>query len=266
MAAASRFWHSIAAAAWPMSRDACRTAIPPPAAWATGLVPSRASVGSPARSGRGRARAPWWPRVSCWTAAGAAAASCNAEPRWCRIPAKIACGDDWACADPRRRCRVVWPTVQAMGWRRRKRRNSQCAPSSRTAMQPARTLMPACIVRCCRRGGRRGAGPHRRGGVAGALHRRGQHQRQLVSGGRVSQHGVAQRHRRTCRAAHPAFTYPFTGSPLIILHSDGLTSRWDLATYPGLAGQHPSLLAGVLLRDFRRGRDDASVVAMRLLR
>ena len=59
------------------------------------------------------------------------------------------------------------------------------------------------------------------------------------------------------------FTYAFGGTPVVILHSDGLTSRWDLAAYPGLATQHPSLLAGVLLRDFRRGRDDASVVAVR---
>lgn len=59
------------------------------------------------------------------------------------------------------------------------------------------------------------------------------------------------------------FTYEFSDSPLVILHSDGLTSRWDLTAYPGLTAQHPSLMAGVLLRDHRRGRDDASVVAMR---
>lgn len=59
------------------------------------------------------------------------------------------------------------------------------------------------------------------------------------------------------------FTYPFTGKPLVLLHSDGITSRWDLGSYPGLAGQHPSLIAGVLLRDHRRTRDDATVVAMR---
>lgn len=59
------------------------------------------------------------------------------------------------------------------------------------------------------------------------------------------------------------FTYAFTTSPLVILHSDGVTTRWDLGSYPGLAAQHPSLIAGVLLRDHRRGRDDATVVAMR---
>ncbi|HEY6434822.1 MAG TPA: ATP-binding SpoIIE family protein phosphatase, partial [Acetobacteraceae bacterium] len=59
------------------------------------------------------------------------------------------------------------------------------------------------------------------------------------------------------------FTYGFTTDPLVILHSDGVTTRWDLGSYPGLAAQHPSLIAGVLLRDHRRGRDDATVVAMR---
>jgi anti-sigma regulatory factor (Ser/Thr protein kinase) len=59
------------------------------------------------------------------------------------------------------------------------------------------------------------------------------------------------------------FVYDCQIDPLVILHSDGLTSRWDLAAYPGLAVQHPSLVAGVLLRDHRRARDDASVVAMR---
>ena len=59
------------------------------------------------------------------------------------------------------------------------------------------------------------------------------------------------------------FTYEFSGNPLVILYSDGIATRWDLASYPGLASQHPSLIAGVVLRDHRRGRDDASVVAMR---
>lgn len=59
------------------------------------------------------------------------------------------------------------------------------------------------------------------------------------------------------------FTYPYSGSPVVLLHSDGLTARWDLDAYPGLASSHPSLIAGILFRDHRRGRDDASVVVMR---
>ena len=49
----------------------------------------------------------------------------------------------------------------------------------------------------------------------------------------------------------------------LILHSDGLSAKWELAGYPGLAASHPSLIAGVLFRDHRRGRDDATVLAMR---
>ncbi|HEY2618891.1 MAG TPA: ATP-binding SpoIIE family protein phosphatase [Acetobacteraceae bacterium] len=85
----------------------------------------------------------------------------------------------------------------------------------------------------------------------------------LVNGGKA-RHMVS--HNGTAGHVAPRireFTYEFSGEPLVIMHSDGLTSRWDLAGYPGLAAQHPSLVAGVLLRDNRRGRDDASVVAMR---
>ncbi len=59
------------------------------------------------------------------------------------------------------------------------------------------------------------------------------------------------------------FTYPFCGVPCVIMHSDGLSSRWRIADYPGLAVCHPSLIAAVLFRDFRRDRDDATIVVMR---
>jgi anti-sigma regulatory factor (Ser/Thr protein kinase) len=50
---------------------------------------------------------------------------------------------------------------------------------------------------------------------------------------------------------------------ILIMHSDGLQSRWDLSRYPGLLSKQPALIAGVLLRDFRRERDDASVLVMK---
>jgi anti-sigma regulatory factor (Ser/Thr protein kinase) len=57
------------------------------------------------------------------------------------------------------------------------------------------------------------------------------------------------------------FAYPWSSDSLLIMHSDGLMSRWDLQAYPGLLHRHPSLIAGVLYRDFSRGRDDVTVVA-----
>jgi anti-sigma regulatory factor (Ser/Thr protein kinase) len=60
-----------------------------------------------------------------------------------------------------------------------------------------------------------------------------------------------------------AFQYAFRAQATVIMHSDGLSPRWDLTDYPGLLTAHPSLIAGILYRDFRRGRDDASIVVVR---
>ena len=59
------------------------------------------------------------------------------------------------------------------------------------------------------------------------------------------------------------FTYPIAGSPLVVLCSDGLATSWALDRYPGLAQRHPTLIAGVLYRDFNRGRDDVTVLVAR---
>jgi hypothetical protein len=59
------------------------------------------------------------------------------------------------------------------------------------------------------------------------------------------------------------FQYPWSADSSLIIHTDGLGSRWTLEDYPGLMRRHPALIAGVLYRDFRRGRDDASIVVLR---
>ncbi len=59
------------------------------------------------------------------------------------------------------------------------------------------------------------------------------------------------------------FTVPWPADGILVLHSDGLQSRWDTAAYPGLLARHPAIIGGALLRDFRRQRDDASVVVVK---
>jgi anti-sigma regulatory factor (Ser/Thr protein kinase) len=59
------------------------------------------------------------------------------------------------------------------------------------------------------------------------------------------------------------FTYPWPEGATLIMHSDGLLSRWKLDAYPGLLGRHPAVIAGVLFRDFQRPRDDVSVLVAR---
>ncbi len=61
------------------------------------------------------------------------------------------------------------------------------------------------------------------------------------------------------------FTYPYTGTPTVVMHSDGMSAKWNPDDYPGFPSAHPSVIAGLLFRDFRRGRDDATVAVMRAI-
>lgn len=54
--------------------------------------------------------------------------------------------------------------------------------------------------------------------------------------------------------------YAWPEGALLVMHSDGLQSRWDLSRYPGLQLRHPAIIAAVLYRDFVRGRDDVTVL------
>ena len=50
---------------------------------------------------------------------------------------------------------------------------------------------------------------------------------------------------------------------VLVMHSDGLQTKWDLSTYAGLLSRHPALICGTLLRDFRRHRDDTSILVVK---
>jgi serine phosphatase RsbU (regulator of sigma subunit) len=59
------------------------------------------------------------------------------------------------------------------------------------------------------------------------------------------------------------FEYRWPPDSCVVMHSDGLSARWNLGMYPGLVRHHPATIAGVLYRDFARKRDDATVVVVR---
>ncbi len=75
----------------------------------------------------------------------------------------------------------------------------------------------------------------------------------------VAHHGTLGHQMRT---AHE-FSYPWQAGDLLVLASDGLQTRWSLDRYPGVTARHPSIAAALLHRDFRRERDDATVVVVR---
>lgn len=58
-------------------------------------------------------------------------------------------------------------------------------------------------------------------------------------------------------------TYPWSDDAVLVVHSDGLSSGWLLERYPGLIQHSAALIAGVLYRDFTRGRDDVMVVVIK---
>jgi anti-sigma regulatory factor (Ser/Thr protein kinase) len=74
--------------------------------------------------------------------------------------------------------------------------------------------------------------------------------------GMVSQNGTAG---HVASRIHE-FSYAVPPGAMVVMFSDGLTSHWDLAPYPGLTTRHPSIIAGILYRDFKRQRDDVTVV------
>ena len=85
----------------------------------------------------------------------------------------------------------------------------------------------------------------------------------VLSGGKrrylVSQNGIVGHEYRKASE----FWQPWQADSLLLLHSDGIGTQWNLERYPGLLARDPSLIAGVLYRDFVRGRDDATVVVLK---
>jgi anti-sigma regulatory factor (Ser/Thr protein kinase) len=91
------------------------------------------------------------------------------------------------------------------------------------------------------------------GNVAGTIFAEGA-SRSLISHNGTVGHGLRK---------VQVFEYPFPDGALLVMHSDGLSTHWRLDQYPALAARHPGLVAGVLYRDFTRGHDDVTVVAVR---
>lgn len=58
------------------------------------------------------------------------------------------------------------------------------------------------------------------------------------------------------------FTYRWTPTSTLLMHSDGLATRWRMEQYPGLLGRDPSVVAAILQRDHTRGRDDVTVLVL----
>ncbi|MEV4799225.1 SpoIIE family protein phosphatase [Nonomuraea sp. NPDC049421] len=77
--------------------------------------------------------------------------------------------------------------------------------------------------------------------------------------GMISLPGIAGHQRDKLRE----YDYAVPPHSLLVLHSDGLTERWDVTGLPGLSAHTPAVVAATLLRDAGTRRDDATVLAVR---
>jgi anti-sigma regulatory factor (Ser/Thr protein kinase) len=91
------------------------------------------------------------------------------------------------------------------------------------------------------------------GNIAGSI-RAGGKSRSMISHNGILGHQVRK---------VQEFQYPFPKGALLVMHSDGIDTHWDLGAYPGLEARHPSFVSAALFRDHSRGRDDLTVLALR---
>jgi anti-sigma regulatory factor (Ser/Thr protein kinase) len=75
----------------------------------------------------------------------------------------------------------------------------------------------------------------------------------------ISIPGIAGHQARVIRQ----FEYEVPPGAAVILHSDGISSRWEAAALPGIEARDPLLIAAVLLAEAGIHRDDASVLVLK---
>lgn len=78
------------------------------------------------------------------------------------------------------------------------------------------------------------------------------------SHGLVSHNGTLGMHQRHAQQME----FDVEAGDLLVMHSDGVSARWDIRTRSELLRAHPAIIAGALYRDHGRNRDDATVVVV----
>jgi len=78
------------------------------------------------------------------------------------------------------------------------------------------------------------------------------------SQGLVSHNGTLGIHKRPTRQ----FEYQRAKGALLVMHSDGISARWEIKNRAALLARHPAIVAGVIYRDHARERDDSTIVVV----
>lgn len=179
-------------------------------------------------------------------------------------PGEVVCGDDWSFAVSEGRTLLL--VVDGLG---------HGAAALEAAEQAVKTFADSLRLQPAEQmDAIHSALRHTRGGVAAIAEVSASRENLVFVGiGNISGSFWSGEDRRSM-VSHPGtlgqelrkiqtFSYPWKRESLLILHSDGITARLDLRNHPGLIGRCASLIAAVLYRDYRRGRDDAVVTVIR---
>jgi hypothetical protein len=67
----------------------------------------------------------------------------------------------------------------------------------------------------------------------------------------------------TIRALQP-FTQTLGANEALVMHTDGISTRWRLDAYPRVLEHDAAVIPALLNRDSSRGRDDVTVLAFRV--
>lgn len=78
--------------------------------------------------------------------------------------------------------------------------------------------------------------------------------------GLAAQPGIVGHQMREVRSV----TVPIERNDLVVLHTDGLTSKWDLSAHRGVRARSCDVVAALLLREAGLRQDDAAVVVARV--
>jgi anti-sigma regulatory factor (Ser/Thr protein kinase) len=201
-------------------------------------------------------------RMAVWSAEQAAHRSEWTVGAVCLpLPGEELCGDAWSCAG--NDTQLLLMMADGLGHGPDAARASDAAVA---LVQPGSTFAPASMLQLAHGAlhGSRGAAVAVAcldsaanevrfagiGNISVSLHG-GDRARHLVS-----HNGIVGSNMRKVQE----FAMPLTDDAMLIMHSDGIGTRWDLERYPGLSQRHPALIAAVLYRDHVRGRDDAGIV------
>ena len=182
------------------------------------------------------------------------------------MPGEQVCGDEWAARVRDERLVVIVADGLGHGLQAHDAARAACETFERVheaapaeildavhqALQGTRGAAVAVVAADLERGIARSCGI---GNVAGTiLVPGGEGRHSLVSLGGTAGHG---------KPRLQEFQHPFAPGSMLVMHSDGISSHWQLESYAGLRVKHPTVVAGVLYRDFGRPRDDATVVVVK---